>query len=188
MIASVCCLRWCPCYNKAIVFGSDEGMENSREYLKRLEALNGGPLRYQSEERSDPAPPPLVTRIERPLSVGEPITFRRDLPRAAMRPVPPPLPTLVLEEAIAGVEITVPGHGAAYHVTTPLETLGGDWPAVRAAFRKAFATPDSPLRSRLATRCGQRRLHPRGCHLRRRGNHRSGAFPALSHWHAGLGR
>ncbi len=57
----------------------------------------------------------------------------------------------MLEDAVAGCEIIVPRHGAAFHIATALDDLDGDWMPLRRAFPRAFF-PDTALQRRLGAR------------------------------------
>lgn len=125
------------------------------DYLKRLEALNGGPLRY--EPPADDALP--AQPKARPAAPTR--TYGREPARpAAPRATPQSRNPVALEEAAPGVEVHAGIHGTAYQVVTPLADLGDEWQPVRGAFTAAFADPDSPLRRRLAARCRLEEVAP----------------------------
>lgn len=133
-------------------------MSSSREYIKRLESLNGGPLRYQQKEKADveEVRRKLETRrAAQPRPAPEPILYRRDLPRttAKMPFTAPGEVTVVLEKAVAGEERVVGTYGQAYCIESALGTLGGAWDHVCDAFLDEFSATESPVQRYLAATC-----------------------------------
>jgi uncharacterized protein YprB with RNaseH-like and TPR domain len=122
--------------------------------MKRLEALNGGPLRYQPPEEPEASAAPVEQHIE-PAA----IIYRREV--TASRPLLPPAPTAStgpLEEAIPGIETVRAPYGTAYTITTELGAFGEHWTPLRRAFPLAF--DDEALRRRLLTRCQAEGIAP----------------------------
>jgi len=123
-----------------------------RDYLKRLEAMNGGPLQERPAEVDVEAVRRTLRRPhEKPI---EPIRSLRDLPRPIA-----PLPTftpfdehVLLEEAIDGTAVQVPERGEAYLITRALHNLEDDFTLVREEFCRAF-TEKSGLCARIARTC-----------------------------------
>ncbi len=118
-------------------------MGTSRDLLKRLEALNGGPLRY-----SPPAEPIAPPDKEEPPA----IVYRREV--QASRPALPLVTAgaaTVLEEAIPGAETARAPHGTAYTITTELDAFGSHWLPLRTAFPDVVS--GAALQARLLTRC-----------------------------------
>jgi len=124
-----------------------------RDYLKRLEAMNGGPLR----ERPAEIDVEVVRRaLRRPAAEkpAAPIRSLRDLPRPIV-PAPAFIPSLehvVLEEAIDGTVVQVPERGEAYLITRALIDLEDNFARVRTEFHRTFTATDA-LRGRFARTC-----------------------------------
>lgn len=146
-------------------------MGKSEDIQKRIEALNGGPLRYSKPEESAvedirrklrrtlPTETPPAPKPEMPA----PILYRRDIPRTEAPPAPPSTWTskpVKLEDAVAGEVVNVPQRGQAYHIETVLSELDAEWIAVNDAFQHAFREDNSPLRQRLALRCETTEIAP----------------------------
>lgn len=128
----------------------------SRDYLKRLEALNGGPLRF--ERNAKPDVEEIRRRLEKkfaapPRPEPEPIRYLRNLPRSEPKSVPPGAPgrPVVLEDAVPGDEISVRGYGQAYLIESVLD--GPEWEQIREAFQDELVSPESTLQAHLAP-CG----------------------------------
>ncbi|MHB9131633.1 MAG: ribonuclease H-like domain-containing protein [Armatimonadota bacterium] len=145
-------------------------MGKSEDIQKRIEALNGGPLRYTKPEES--AVDDIRRKLRRTLPTSSPpvptpgapapILYRRDLPRTEASP-PPSIWSSVsvkLEEAVEGQVINVPERGQAFRIETILSELDIEWIPVNEAFQRAFQEENSPLQQRLALRCGESDVAP----------------------------
>jgi uncharacterized protein YprB with RNaseH-like and TPR domain len=97
----------------------------SEEDMRRLEALNGGPLRY-TQRMASPAPAAPV---------------RQQMPRRVC---------VSLEEVVAGIEAYAASWGCAYRIESPVQELGDAWADVDATFRAALAREDTRLAAKLA--------------------------------------
>jgi len=119
-------------------------MERSKEYLKRLEALNGGPLRNRevaprdTPSRAEPAP----FEYRRAPTVGSSPTTPYHAPRRMVK----------LDEVITGEEIPILERGVAYCITTPIATLDGHR-ELGQRFQRALGRDNAHLPRRLAQRC-----------------------------------
>ncbi|MHB0936974.1 MAG: ribonuclease H-like domain-containing protein [Armatimonadota bacterium] len=127
-------------------------MSTPRDYLKRLEAMNGGPLRERPAEVDVEA---IRRTLRRPaVETAEPIRSLRGLPRPVM-PTPTFIPShdhVLLEEAVDGAAVHVPERGEAYLITRALQSLEDDFTLVREEFCRAF-TDKSGLCARIARTC-----------------------------------
>ncbi len=103
--------------------------------MRRLERLNGGPLRTLPAGPRTPASPEAPGGPETPAFT------------------PPPPRVMTLEDAAAGDVHEVPGLGQAYVITTPLRTLGVRGQQVRDHFRHSLHDPQAGARGRLGRRC-----------------------------------
>jgi uncharacterized protein YprB with RNaseH-like and TPR domain len=124
-----------------------------RDYLKRLEAMNGGPLRERPAE-VDVEAIRQVLRRPVPEAPTEPIRSLRDLPRP-IAPAPTFIPSnehVLLEEAVEGTAMQVPERGEAYLITRALNYLEDDFTLVREEIHRAFAE-ENGLRRRIARVC-----------------------------------
>ena len=119
-------------------------MERSSEYLKRLEALNGGPLRERGAAPRDVPPRVAPAPIQYPraptMGTG---------PSAPYRPASRPVK---LDEVIAGEEIPILDRGVAFCITTPVATLDHRQEIGR-RLQQALCREDAHLPRRLAQRC-----------------------------------
>jgi len=123
-------------------------------YLKRLETLNGGPLRERPAEVDVEA---IRRTLRRPNQKPvETIRSPRDLPRPVVQ-APAYIPSyehVELEKAVDGATIRVPEHGEAFLITRALHDMEEDFTLVRKEFRRAFAG-ENGLRARIARACRQ---------------------------------
>jgi uncharacterized protein YprB with RNaseH-like and TPR domain len=110
-------------HDKGIITEDWRNMGLSEEYTQRLEALNGGPLRYRGDA---------VPRVAR------------------VRKAPVTRGTVALDETVPGVEVLVPGVGLAYWISTPVRDLGEAWAHVSNGFLSSLDGRDAPLTARLA--------------------------------------
>ena len=129
-------------------------MSTPRDYLKRLEAMNGGPLRERPAEVDVEA---IRRTLRRPAEKPtEPIRSLRDLPRPVV-PAPVYVPShehVVLEEAVDGAAVQVPQRGEAYLITRALNDLEDNFTPVREEFHRAM-TEDGGLQGRIARTCAR---------------------------------
>jgi uncharacterized protein YprB with RNaseH-like and TPR domain len=80
------------------------------------------------------------------------IIYRRDLPVSEPTPARPrllPGQHVVLEQAVPGVEVTVPGGGNAFLVENRLDELDGGWGQLSRLFSRRFERAGSRLARRL---------------------------------------
>ena len=140
-------------------------MTDPKDIRKRLERLNRAPLAADG-----PAAPDLDAlrrkmaevraRRDRP---AEPIHYRRDVPRHAVRPpkgretLGPPI---ALEEAVSGMVVPSPLGAKAYIVETRATELEGCPPRLASAVRDRLAQEDSPVRQRLRRNLGMKAVAP----------------------------
>ena len=127
-------------------------MVSAEDFRKRLDAVNRGPLPQPGEPGADLDE--IRRRIRRlrreaPRRLGEPVVYRRDLPRAAGPVAAPPRtlsgPPVVLEEATSGTEAVAPHGGRAYVVVNRLEEAGEPWAALSLAFGRKLLTDGARL-------------------------------------------
>lgn len=128
----------------------------NRDYLKRLETLNGGPLQRQPVEGPDVEE--IRHALRRPSEsrpAADTIRLLRDLPRQsnALPAYTPSEQHIVLEEAVDGDVIDFPERGQAYLITTTLHSLGQQGTHVRENFHRALDRSDAPIHRRFAEQC-----------------------------------
>ena len=136
-------------------------MSEPDDRRKRLEALNRGPLpekdgseadaselrRMLAKMRARERDRPPATQAESP---PDEIVYRRDLPRNPARPTRGPRPCgkpVVLEEAIAGREVSSPGGGKAFVVEVRPRDLEEVQVPLSDGFRDAVLGENSILRA-----------------------------------------
>jgi uncharacterized protein YprB with RNaseH-like and TPR domain len=138
-------------------------LSGSQDYIKRLEALNGGPLKNKvdpNKEVEDVRRRLLKSRNQKreaPASQpAQPITYQRDLPRSQpprrSRDVGSGAP-VVLEEAVPGQEVHVDGRGRAYLVTTRVAHVEEIQCPLCRMFKDGLADAGSILNHHLSTAC-----------------------------------
>jgi len=132
-------------------------MASSRDYLKRLEALNGGPLRHQGEAQPD------VEEIRRRMEQKraekqrppepEPIHYRRNLPHTAEKTLPASTagPAVKLEDGAPGKEVIVGACGCAYRIEATLREIEGAENLLSETFQEQFLDQRSHIQRYLTS-------------------------------------
>lgn len=137
-------------------------MSSSRDFQKRLEALNREPL--PQRKKSDGEMEDIRRRIRKLREENrppQPIHYSRDLPRREPReegPSVPAGPPVLLEDAAAGVEVDAPRGGKAYLITERVDGRGQDWAALCKTFHDELLTQGSGMRRRLSALLDMDRL------------------------------
>jgi uncharacterized protein YprB with RNaseH-like and TPR domain len=139
-------------------------MSEPEDRKKRLEALNGGPLRFQSDADVDSLRRSLRRQYTHSQQQGsQPIIYRRDLPRNQARPASPGFASdgpVELEKAVKGEEVHSSRGGKAYLIVDRLEQAEASLPDICNKFRDQLQVPESALCSRLSVLCNPEELCP----------------------------
>jgi len=133
-------------------------MGESRDFRKRLDALNRRPLPPQTRHAAD------VEEVRRklrktqrqvPKPPAQPIRYRRDIPREepAARRTRLVHEHIGLTEAVQGEEVLAPGGGPAYVIAERPSQRGEDWAELCARFCESLRRTESRVRRRLAEFC-----------------------------------
>lgn len=137
--ANICCYF---CVNSDFQWYNvrgDSEVSNTGDYVKRLEALNGGPLRQRSAEGAPANAPPSFTYPRLP---------------ATGQAAPPILlaPHVALADVVNGVELEIPERGTVLLIERQVAELD-DVADLDARYSDHVRRANAPLRARLAALC-----------------------------------
>ncbi len=141
-------------------------MGDSKDFRKRLDALNRKPLLRPEKSRGE------VDDIRRrvrklrrhgPQAAVQPILYRRDLPRGEPRAQRERVRSgrhVVFEDAVEGTEVRAPNGGSAFVVRPRPADYGEKWEALCGAFRDGLRDEGSGVRRRVSALCGTEPVAP----------------------------
>lgn len=147
-------------------------MSESRDYIKRLEALNGRPLENLPDDKQREEIRRIVRKkaaqahgqpAERPKTAVEPVQYKRDIPVSQPRTYRAPDGSpIALEEALKGAEITC-SMGRAYLIDRRMDKdpeLCDQFPFLCDQFAGGFCDVSCNLQSKLAELCKSENIAP----------------------------